>query len=336
MPDEKRKPIIHVIPARRHFKRLRVALYCRVSTQMERQLQSLSAQMDFEKEDILENPAWEYVGTYTDIKSGRTISSRPGFQSLLADCEAGKIDMIYTKSISRFGRNCVDFLVTLRRLKELKVDVFFYNEQIHLLSQAGELLLTLHAGIAQAESENKSENIKWGLRRSTMDPDSPAFSRRCYGYDRNEEEGLILNIAEARIVLKIFDWYEQGWSIVRIKKELEALKVPTPTGKKKWPVKTIENILTNEKYTGTSVYGETESADFPSTKRTVRDPFEVHRSRNHHIPIIHERQFKRVQKLKAKRSNIELDEHGNKVRKSTHYSSKKAVTRTKKTTKPQN
>ena len=125
---------------------------------MERQLQSLSAQMDFEKEDILENPAWEYVGTYTDIKSGRTISSRPGFQSLLADCEARKIDMIYTKSISRFGRNCVDFLVTLRRLKELKVDVFFYNEQIHLLSQAGELLLTLHAGIAQAESENKSEN----------------------------------------------------------------------------------------------------------------------------------------------------------------------------------
>src|SRR3989339_1773708 len=189
MPDdEKRKPIIHVIPARRHFKRLRVALYCRVSTHMERQLQSLSAQMDFEKEDIMENPAWEYVGTYTDIKSGRTISSRPGFQSLLADCEAGKIDMIYTKSISRFGRNCVDFLVTLRRLKELKVDVFFYNEQIHLLSQAGELLLTLHAGIAQAESENKSENI-----------------------------------------------------------------------------------LTNEKYTGASLYGETESADFPSTKRMVCD-----------------------------------------------------------------
>jgi len=83
----------------------------------------------------------------------------------------------------------------------------------------------------------------------------------------------------------------------------------THTGKKKWPVKTIENILTNEKYTGTSVYGETESADFPSTKRTVRDPFEVHRSCNHHIPIIHERQFKRVQKLKAKRSNIEIDEH---------------------------
>ncbi|MEA4865215.1 MAG: recombinase family protein [Sphaerochaeta sp.] len=98
MSDEKRKPIIHVIPARRHLKRLRVALYCRVSTQMERQLHSLSAQMDFEKEDFLENSDWEYVGTYIDIKSGRTISSRSGFQSLLADCEEGKIDMIYTKA----------------------------------------------------------------------------------------------------------------------------------------------------------------------------------------------------------------------------------------------
>ena len=101
-------------------------------------------------------------------------------------------------------------------------------------------------------------------------------------------------------------------------------------------MKTIENILTNEKYTGTSVYGETESADFPSTQRKARDPFEVHRSLNHHLPIIHERRFKRVQKLKAKRSNIEIDEHGNKVRKSTYYSSKKAVTNTRKTTKPQN
>lgn len=104
---------------------------------------------------------------------------------------------------------------------------------------------------------------------------------------------------------------------MRIKKELEALKVPTPTGKKKWSVKTIENILTNEKYTGTSVCGETESADFPSTKRTARDPFEVHRSRNHHPAIIVERRFKRVLKLKAKRSNIEVDKHGNKVRKSS-------------------
>jgi hypothetical protein len=140
----------------------------------------------------------------------------------------------------------------------------------------------------------------------------------------------------ALYLLKICEWYEKGWSLLKIKKELESLKIQTPTGKSKWPVKTIENILTNEKYTGTSVFGETETEYFPSTKRTVRDPFEVHRSLNHHLPIIHERRFKRVQKLKAKRSNIELDEHGNKVRKNTHYSSKKAVKKAKKTSEPQN
>ena len=171
-----------------------------------------------------------------------------------------------------------------------------------------------------------------------MDPDFPVFSRRCYGYDRDEEDGLILNIAEAnKIVVRIFEWYEHGWSIVRIKTMLEISKVPTPTDKRKWSVKTIETILTTEKYIGHSViYGETESADFPSTKRTVRNPFEGHRSKNHHPAIIHERRFYRVQKLKVKRSNIEVDEQRNKVRKSTHYSSKKPVNRTKKTSEPQN
>ncbi|NCB28011.1 MAG: recombinase family protein, partial [Bacteroidia bacterium] len=117
MPDdEKPKPAIRAIP-RSIPPRLtltRVALYCRVSTQMERQLNSLSAQMDFQRQDILDHPMWEYVDTYTDIGSGRSINSRPGFRRLMADCEAGKIDLIYTKSISRSGRNCVDFLMVLR------------------------------------------------------------------------------------------------------------------------------------------------------------------------------------------------------------------------------
>ena len=122
----------------------------------------------------------------------------------MADCEAGKIDLIYTKSISRFGRNCVDFLITLRRLKELKVDVYFQNEDVLLSSEAGELLLTLHAALAQAESEDKSANIKWGIRRSAMHPDSPAFSRRCYGYDRDGNKNLVINDREADIVRRIF------------------------------------------------------------------------------------------------------------------------------------
>ena len=124
-----RKPVIH------QYKLKRVALYCRISTKMERQLNSLSAQMYFEKQDILDHPLWEYVDTYSDIKSGRTINSRPRFKKMITDCKAGKIGLIYTKSISRFGRNCVDFLVTLRELKELKVDVYFQNKDIFLLSE---------------------------------------------------------------------------------------------------------------------------------------------------------------------------------------------------------
>ena len=235
---------------------------------MERQLNSLSAQMDFEEEEIRDNPDWKYVGTYTDIKSGRTISSRPGFQKMLAVCEAGEIELIYTKSISRFGRNCLDFLITLRRLKELRVDVYFQNENIFLLSSEGELLLTLHASVAQAESQAKSENVKWGIQRSTLNPESPAFSRKCFGYEKDEDGHLIINPDEALIVEMIYDLYGQGYSIVKIKKELETKRIPSPAGKRRWAVKTIDNILSNEKYIGNSVYGETVGLEFPNPKRS--------------------------------------------------------------------
>ena len=323
--DEKPKPAIRAIPRTKlppqAFKR--VALYCRVSSKMERQLDSLSAQMDFEKQDILDHPNWEYVDTYTDIGSGRSINSRPGFKRLMSACEAGKIDLIYTKSISRFGRNCVDFLVVLRRLKELGVNVYFQNEDVLLSSEAGELILTLHAALAQAESEDKSTNIKWGIKRSTTHPDSPAFSRTCFGYDRDDDKNLIINEHEADIVRRIFEWYVQGWSVVRIKKELETMRIPSPKGKRRWPVSTIDGILSNEKYTGDSIYGLTVGSEYPATKRIRNNPEEIQRSENHHPPIIGKEIFDRVQEMKKSRTNIEFDEHGNKVRKSTHYSMKR-------------
>ncbi|WP_422480939.1 recombinase family protein [Pleomorphochaeta sp. DL1XJH-081] len=323
---EKPKPTIRAIPRTKlppqAFKR--VALYCRVSSKMERQLDSLSAQMDIEKQDILDHPNWEYVDTYSDISSGRSIQTRPGFKRLMADCEAGKIDLIYTKSISRFGRNCVDFLVVLRRLKELGVDVYFHNEDVMLSSEAGELILTLHAALAQAESEDKSTNIKWGIKRSTTHPDSPAFSRTCYGYDRDEQKNLVINEHEADIVRRIFGWYVQGWSIVRIKKELEIIRIPSPKGKRRWPVSTIDDILSNEKYTGNSVYGLTVGSEYPAMKRVSNNPEEIQRSENHHPHIIERNTFDRVQQMKKSKTNIELDEHGNRIRKSTHYSMKQS------------
>ena len=326
MPDVKPKPKLQPIPISKlpshTFRYRRVALYCRVSTKMERQLDSLSAQMDFQKQDILDHPHWKYIDTYTDIGSGRSIATRPGFKRLMAECETGKIDLIYTKSISRFGRNCVDFLVTLRRLNELGVDVYFQNEDIFLSSEAGEFLLTLHAALAQAESEDKSTSIKWGIKRSAMHSDSPIFSRGCYGYVRGKNKNLVINEQEATVVKKIFGWYLQGWSVVRIKKELEASRILSPRGKRRWAVRTIGDILSNEKYVGTSVYGQTIAAEYPTTKRVRNSSDEIFRSENHHPPILDKASFAQVQEMKKTRSNIELDEQGNKVRKSTHYSMK--------------
>lgn len=323
MPDdEKPKPVVQAIP-RTIPPRLtltRVALYCRVSTQMERQLNSLSAQMDFQSQDILDHPMWEYIDTYTDISSGRSINSRPGFRRLMADCEVGRIDLIYTKSISRFGRNCVDFLVVLRRLKELGVDVYFQNEGIFLSDESSELILSLHAALAQAESENKSTDIRWGIRKSTTNQDSPAFSRPCFGYARNEEKMLVINEQEAETVRKIFSWYEQGWSIVRIRKELETLRIPSPGEKRRWAVRTISDMLSNEKYAGDSTYGKTTIAEYPSMRQVKNSPNKVSKSGNHHPPIIEKLLFDRVQELRQLRTNMETDERGNRARKSTHYS----------------
>ena len=320
--DEKPKPVIRAIP-RTISPRLtltRVALYCRVSTQMERQLNSLSAQMDFQRQDILDHPLWEYIDTYIDIGSGRSIKSRPGFKRLMADCEAGRIDLIFTKSISRLGRNCVDFLMVLRRLKELGVDVYFQNEGIFLSNESSEFILSLHAALAQAESENKSTDIRWGIRKSTTNPDSPAFSRPCFGYNRNEEGKLVINEQEAETVRKIFSWYEQGWSIVKIKKDLETSRIPSPRGKRRWAVRTISDMLSNEKYAGNSVYGKTVIAEYPSMRQVRNSPDTVSKSENHHPAIINKSLFDRVQELRQLRTNMETDERRNRVRKSTHYS----------------
>jgi len=248
----------------------------------------------------------------------------------MADCESGKIDLIYTKSISRFGRNCVDFLVVIRRLKELGVDVYFQHEDVLLSSEAGELIMTLHAALAQAESEDKSTNIRWGIRRSTSHPDSPFFSRLCFGHGHDGAKHLVINEHEADIVRRIFGWYAQGWSIVRIKKELETLRILSPTGKRRWPVSTIDNILSNEKYAGDSVFGKKIVAEYPEMKRIENNPEEVQRSENHHAPIIDKETFDLVQEMKKSRTNIEVDEHGNKVRKSTHYSMKRIETKDEK------
>lgn len=174
------------------------------------------------------------------------------------------------------------------------------------------------SSLAQAESEDKSANIKWSIKRSSMYPDSPAFSRPYYGYDRDKNKNLVINEQEAETVRRIFEWYEQGWSIVRIKRELEASRIPSPRGKRRWAFSTIGEILSNEKYAGASVYGKTVASEYPATKRVRNEADKVVKSENHHPPIIDKDCFNQVQENRKMRSNIELDE----IRKNTHYSMK--------------
>lgn len=174
------------------------------------------------------------------------------------------------------------------------------------------------SSLAQAESEDKSSNIKWSIKRSSIYPDSPAFSRPYYGYDRDKNKNLVINEQEAETVRRIFEWYEQGWSIVRIKRELEASRIPSPRGKRRWAFSTIREILSNEKYAGASVYGKTVASEYPATKRVRNEADKAVKSENHHPPIIDKDCFNQVQENRKMRSNIELDE----IRENTHYSMK--------------
>ena len=181
----------------------KVAAYARVSMESDRMMQSLSSQISYYSELIQKNPQWQYVGVYADnFISGTSTDKRTEFQRLVADCEAGKIDIVLTKSISRFARNTVDLLETVRRLKELGIEVRFEKERINSLSEDGELMLTLLASFAQEESRSISENIRWATQKR-FEQGIPNGKFRVYGY-RWEGDQLVPVPEEAAIVKRIF------------------------------------------------------------------------------------------------------------------------------------
>ena len=183
---------------------------------------------------------------------------------------AGKYgSTIVTKSISRFGRNTVDTLTVLRQLKAASVDVYFETENIHSLDSEGELLITLASAIAQAESEERSKNIKWGIRQSATKPDSAIYSRPCYGYRKDSAGQLIIQEEEADVVRLVYDLYLSGESVVAIIRSLKLLQVETPRGKDTWSKRAIETMLKNEKYTGDVLVYKTYCDEYPKKKRIV-------------------------------------------------------------------
>lgn len=233
-------------------KRKRVAAYARVSMESERMLHSLSAQISYYSKLIQSNPEWEYAGVYADYGiSGTGMLRREEFKRLLADCEAGRIDIIYTKSIQRFARNTVDLLQTVRHLKELGIEIRFEKERINTLSGDGELLLTLLASFAQEGSRSISENCKWGIVKRY----EKGLPRGCllYGYRAEKGEFSIVP-EEAEVVRRMFQLYLEGLSCYMIAKKLTEEGVHSYYGKP-FSGAVINTMLRQEKYAG-HVHGQ--------------------------------------------------------------------------------
>ena len=283
----------------RTFIRKRVAAYARVSLDKDAQLHSLSAQVSYYNSYIGSLEDWEFAGVYADEALTGTKDNRPEFQRMLADCRNGKIDMIVTKSITRFARNTVTLLATIRELRDLGIDVYFEKENIHTLSADGELMITLLAAYAQEESYNVSENQKWRIRR--MFEQGRPNTGRMLGY-RLKDGVLQIVPEEAEIVKMIFNDYLSGMGRNAIMKKLIRMGVPTLSGGQ-WRENTLLQILTNEKYTGDMLLQKTYSVDHLTKKQMInhgeRRRYYIE---NSHEPIIDKETFAKVQQELARRA----------------------------------
>jgi DNA invertase Pin-like site-specific DNA recombinase len=241
---------IHFIPPLPPKREKRVGIYCRASTNSAEQLKSLTAQVSALTRLTAANPKWLLVDVYIDIASSKTGSSRKEFSRMMKDCQSRNIEIILTKNISRFGRDTVEILDALNQLRPLGVRVIFEQEVLDTADTDDDLMISIIEAIAQAENESRSDNIKWGIKQKAADGSSKLYNRKCYGYTNASDGSLIIKESEAKNVRLIFNMYLQGKSVIGIVSELERLGIKSPTGKGKWCKRTIDVMLSNEKYTG--------------------------------------------------------------------------------------
>lgn len=253
----------------------KVAAYARVSTDSEEQLTSYAAQISYYTEYIKNREDWEFVGVYTDEGiSGCSTKRREGFQRMIEDALAGRIDLIITKSVSRFARNTVDSLTTIRRLKENNVECYFEKESIWTFDGKGELLLTIMSSISQEEARSISENVTWGQRKRMADGKVSLAYSRFLGYDKGPDGKMVINPEQAKIVRMIYAFFLEGMSPHTIAIELTKRNIKTPGGKDKWNSSTVRRILTNEKYKGDALLQKEFTVDF-LTKKTKKNCGEI-------------------------------------------------------------
>ena len=292
-------------PGRASGRRQRVAAYCRVSTDSEEQLTSYTAQKAYYTQKINENPDWEMAGIYADRGiTGTSMKKRTEFKRMIAACKRGRIDLILTKSLSRFARNTVDSLEVVRMLRANGIGVIFEKENINTLTESSEFLLTLFSGFAQAESESISKATSWGIQKIREAGKVPFQYRKLLGYRRGPDGQPEIVRSEAEVVKRIYRRYLDGCSLAQIKRELEADGVPTASGIQGWTYQVVRNILTNERYIGDALLQKTYTTDCISktVKKNQGDRPMVYVERNHPA-IVSKAMFYQVREEMARRAS---------------------------------
>ena len=316
-------PRVRVIPARgrtdrnkEHFdgRKKRIAAYARVSTLEEHQSSSYELQVEYYTESIQKNPAWELHKVYTDEGiSGTSIKNRTGFQEMIQDAKDGKIDYIITKSISRFARNTLDCLSTVRMLKGLSppCGVFFEKENIDTLDGKSELILGLLSSVAQEESKNISMNTIWGVQKRFSQGKIHCPTTYFLGYDTDEEGNIVIDEKQAQIVKRIFKEYMEGKGTPTIAKEFTREGILTARGNTTWTANAVCKILKNEKYMGHCLAQKTVTIDFLSHKRVInRNHLPQYYIKNCLPAIISEEDWNAVQQELKRRQNMLVNPQG--------------------------
>ncbi len=321
---------VTVIPARKRVgntvqleekPKLRVAAYCRVSTDSEEQATSYEAQVEHYTQFIQKNNEWELAGIFADDGiSGTNTKKREEFNRMIAECMKGNIDMIITKSISRFARNTLDCLKYIRQLKDKNIPVFFEKEGINTMDSKGEVLLTIMASLAQQESQSLSQNVKLGLQYRYQNGEVQVNHNRFLGYTKDENKNLVIVPEEAEVVKRINREYLEGASLVQIARGLEKDGILTAANKPKWRPETLKKILLNEKYIGDALLQKTYTVDFLTKKRVKNNGIvPQYYVENSHQAIIPKDLYMQVQEEMVRRGNLNS---GNKKR---VYSSRYAL-----------
>jgi site-specific DNA recombinase len=313
---------VTVIPARKHIRKskneekpkLRVAAYCRVSTDSDEQATSYEAQIEHYTAYINGHPDWELAGIYADDGiSGTNTKKREEFNRMIEECMAGHIDMVITKSISRFARNTLDCLKYIRQLKDKNIPVFFEKENINSMDSKGEVMLTIMASLAQQESQSLSQNVKLGLQYRYQQGEIQVNCNRFLGYTKDENKHLVIVPEEAEIVKRIYREYLEGASMLKIARGLEADGILNGAGKERWHTSNINQILRNEKYIGDALLQKTYTVDFLTKKRVKNNGLvPQYYVENSHEAIIPREIFMQVHEELIRRRCVHLSKNGKK------------------------